>query len=247
MEYLSKDDYHKCLPLIEDVIDNRALLHALVSGQLEGKIFVDQRDAPKVAFINWEFSFLVGDDSNTVFNNELLAYVKHEVIANDHVKEFVLFIAPGKFKEVQDVLEGFGCIQIERKMFHFDVNTFYDQASQMKPLGNGYKLRQLNDNEVGHQDNFGFVITKEDEIVSRCESVAVAGQEAEIDIETLEDYQGKGLAKHVAIAFINECIANDLTPNWSCWPFREGSIHLAKSLGFTEKCNLPVILWAEDL
>lgn len=61
----------------------------------------------------------------------------------------------------------------------------------------------------------------------------------EIGIETLAAYRGIGLARAVAVAMIEKCLASGLTPIWACRKENTGSLHLAQGLGFVVTKELP--------
>ncbi len=61
----------------------------------------------------------------------------------------------------------------------------------------------------------------------------------EIGIETLEPFRGQGLARAVAVAMIEKCLANGLTPVWACRKENTGSFLLAQKLGFKITKELP--------
>lgn len=53
-----------------------------------------------------------------------------------------------------------------------------------------------------------------------------------MDIYTLEEYRGLGLAYCVANRFIAFCMENGLVPSWDCDICNNSSIALAAKLGF---------------
>jgi RimJ/RimL family protein N-acetyltransferase len=61
----------------------------------------------------------------------------------------------------------------------------------------------------------------------------------EIGIETRSPYRGQGLARAVAVAMIEKCLASGLRPVWACRKENAGSLHLAQSLGFVVAKELP--------
>jgi RimJ/RimL family protein N-acetyltransferase len=61
----------------------------------------------------------------------------------------------------------------------------------------------------------------------------------EIGIETLASFRGQGLARAVAVAMIENCLANGLTPVWACRKENAGSLVLAQNLGFRITKELP--------
>lgn len=61
----------------------------------------------------------------------------------------------------------------------------------------------------------------------------------EIGIETRAPFRGLGLARAVASAMIERCLAAALTPVWACRKQNTGSLHLAQSLGFVVTKEVP--------
>ena len=80
-----------------------------------------------------------------------------------------------------------------------------------------------------------FLKDKKDNPVSLCYAAAIAGEKAEIDVITNEQYRGKGLAKRIVTLFIDRCLEKDLTTSWDCFPENIASLNTAIGLNFTEK------------
>ena len=104
-----------------------------------------------------------------------------------------------------------------------------------------FKLRPAAEIKASVESRYG------GKVVSQCISVFIGKNEAEIDVSTREDYQGRGFAAICAAAFIDECISRGIEPRWTCWPFREGSIALAEKLGFVKQFEAPAWFWAEKM
>lgn len=71
--------------------------------------------------------------------------------------------------------------------------------------------------------------------VGICYAAAIANHLAEIDVFTLKEFRGKGLAKLAVSHYVNNCIHNKLTPNWDCFETNEGSLKTALSLSFLKQ------------
>lgn len=56
-----------------------------------------------------------------------------------------------------------------------------------------------------------------------------------MDIYTLEEYRGMGLAYCVGSEFIEFCLKNGIIPSWDCDVYNNSSITLATKLGFKAK------------
>jgi RimJ/RimL family protein N-acetyltransferase len=79
---------------------------------------------------------------------------------------------------------------------------------------------------------FGFVAEIDDEIASICYSACVVNGLAEIDVVTLDNHRGQGLAGAVCKAFIGHCRREGITPTWDCFDYNKASCRLAAGLGF---------------
>lgn len=89
------------------------------------------------------------------------------------------------------------------------------------------------------EQGYGSAARLDNQIASLCYSACVAGGVAEVDVVTREEFRGKGLARIVTAAFISDCLANGITPNWDCFDYNQASLQLALSLGFTELSRYP--------
>lgn len=83
------------------------------------------------------------------------------------------------------------------------------------------------------QEGIGYCVVYKDEIASICFSGFVVESVHCIDIETLEEHQGKKLAQHAANAFVEKCLENDLVPYWDCMKSNKPSVAVAENLGFS--------------
>jgi len=76
----------------------------------------------------------------------------------------------------------------------------------------------------------GFVILHGDAIVSGATSYTVYDQGIEIEIDTKEEYQRRGLALICASRLILECLDKGLYPSWDAANLK--SLALAEKLGY---------------
>lgn len=64
-------------------------------------------------------------------------------------------------------------------------------------------------------------------------------RQLEIGIETAESYRGRGFARLVCQALIDDCLRLGLEPVWACRRGNEGSYRLAQALGFAPVLTVP--------
>lgn len=79
-------------------------------------------------------------------------------------------------------------------------------------------------------NGLGFVIIKDDEIVSGASSFTFYRGGIEIEIDTREDERRKGLALTCGAKLILECLDRNLYPSWDA--HNKGSLALAEKLGY---------------
>lgn len=254
---LRNKDYGRIMPLIKDISHSRALVFSIIEGNTQGKVWVDNIEKPRTAYIEGEFSYLVGYENNIEFNNDIYNYIFNEKIPKSKDKELILFLFSERWFEIRKLLKEKGCIDIQRKTFNFNIKRYKESKDNRINMTVDFDIIKISEEFVNkyqkHQEiiqfpsRFGFCAVNETEIVSECISVAVGAGEAEIGINTNEMYKRRGYATKVSNAFIDYCIANDIRPNWSCWPFRKESINLAGKLGFEEKEEISAIYWSHNM
>jgi RimJ/RimL family protein N-acetyltransferase len=89
----------------------------------------------------------------------------------------------------------------------------------------------------GHFDNFarnGFGICNINDNFIRgwCLSEYNSNKKCGIGIETLEEYQRRGIALGMTECFLRICKTKGITPYWDSWEWNEGSIRTALGAGF---------------
>lgn len=89
------------------------------------------------------------------------------------------------------------------------------------------------------KNGIGFSLLDGEMAVSTSFSAFVLDRQLELGVETMVDYQGKGLAKQACAALIDFCLQNGYEPVWSCRKGNAGSYMLATRLGFEPVLELP--------
>ena len=89
------------------------------------------------------------------------------------------------------------------------------------------------------RNGIGFSVLEDGVPVSTAFSAFVHDYAWEIGIESAVTHRGRGYATIAAIAFIDHCLENGLTPVWSCRTENTGSYKLATKLGFEPTFQLP--------
>ncbi len=241
---LRSSEFALVVPLFSHIEHGVPIVFSVLEGTAAGRIFVDRTGQPHSAFVaaSGAFSYVAGDETDDAFGRELVALIFDDLLPSQEEQELILFAFSDAWRaRLDQLLAPKGAIRIHRKTFAFDAAQAPDfrlWRSRM-PVGHRMEPTAL---AVG-DPRFGVRLLKGDEVVSECTSVFVGRGEAEIDIHTDESHRNLGYGTLTASAFLEECLSRSLHPNWTCWPEREGSIALAKKLGFVETTDVPAHLW----
>lgn len=85
----------------------------------------------------------------------------------------------------------------------------------------------------------GVVVRLRGSIASLCYAAGLGDDRAEIDVATLDECRGQGLALLACWSFIGRCVDAGLEPSWDCFADNEPSVRLADTLGFVERTRYP--------
>ncbi len=265
MYKLGREHYDRVRPLV-DLLDIHLALRAMLEGDVDAEIYVDDVQAPHVAFTRTQHRFyLVGTPDNATFNvalrDHLLNNVYPEALAAGDVM-FTLYYAPEAWGiTVPDVLRGKDPIPDARHYYEFQ-----ERDRAWRPLlPEGFTLRSvdadlLNASSLANLDalreelcserpsieaflekSFGVCVQHEDALVGWCLSEYNCGERCEVGIETLPGDRRRGLATAMTAALIEAAHARGITRlGWHCWASNAGSIATARKAGFERVAVYPV-------
>lgn len=90
------------------------------------------------------------------------------------------------------------------------------------------------------ENGFGFCILRDGVVAAYILTASTAEGKAEVQIETKEEYRGKGYASALADMYIRHCLAIGVTPKWDCLADNSLSRHIAEKSGFTPVEEYPL-------
>jgi hypothetical protein len=247
-------------PLFSGIEHSVALVHSVIEGNSRGRILVDRLESPSSAYLILEgaFHFVAGNPDDQEFKDGLVSFLFDDLLSGTGEPQLILFAFSDAWRQALDgLLNPYGAKRIARQMFSFHPARFEAHVGWRERLPHGVRVERIDQHLVeAHPEylplldeaskRFGVCVTVEGKIASDCSAVAVGGGEAEVDIHTQGESRRQGHAMRAACAFIEECLARDLTPNWSCWPQREASCALALKLGFEAMPDVPAHFWTRD-
>jgi RimJ/RimL family protein N-acetyltransferase len=247
MILLPTDAYPRALPLLRraEIRSHLALAHSVFEGRQAGRIFADEAAAPRTILVAPAsgFCFLFGEADGGSVERFLPEFLARHLPGQPE-----LYGASAAWTARLDLL-------FERRV----VRTGFELASETAmaaegaaPLPAGFTLVPLTARlreawqegldpwiwriwggpEGFEARSFGFAVMAESTIASFCAACGIGGGEAEIEVGTVPEYRGQGLATAAARAFMQECRRRGLRPAWSCGIRNAPSDAVARKLGF---------------
>ncbi|WP_017153907.1 GNAT family N-acetyltransferase [Bacillus bingmayongensis] len=248
MRKLALTEYHKVLSVLEENKQTATFAYAVCTRIIDGEIFVNERLTAGLIMTANGIYYLFGDTYDQEFQCTLISYIENNVLTTE--KRFTLFVSSIDWETIIENHFNDSFRKIPRKKFLFQRDIFEDRKRELD--GSTYKVMRIDRNIIGKSTEFteqyfkeywgfteaflnhgfGFCILQDQKVVAECVSIFRGNSFAEIDIATHPDHQGKGLARLVAIYFIEHCIQNVITPCWDCNIDNISSQKLANKLGF---------------
>jgi GNAT superfamily N-acetyltransferase len=237
----------------------RSLIAALLEGNHTGRVFVDNPDNPSTVLValTCEFNYVLGDPDNVEANTAIHALLRGEL--SPEAEWTVAFpTSPAWTRVLEAIFTGAPELHhVARDEYHFDRDRWTSAHGSwrsrvpaeydVRPYDHALALGQGFEVFWGSLDAFlergvGYAVFTAGEAVSRCHTVMVGASEAEISIETAEQYRRQGLATLAACAFIDRCLEMGLHPAWSNWAYNTASRALAEHLGFVHRGVTPGLI-----
>jgi len=261
MVELEPEAFHTVASLFAGIDHSVALVYGVIQGHSPGRVFVNRRDDPTVALLvsHVGYSYVGGRPDDKCFGDALPLLFFDDVLPRMTVQELILFCFSDAWrKQLDALLCPLGAIVIHRKVFRFDPARFAVQDGWRVRIPEGFEMREIDVALAerypvyqplvdAQSKRFGVCLLHGDKVMSACTAVSVGGGQAEVDVHTEEAYRRRGYGYLTACAFIEQCLARGLTPNWACWPYREASKALAEKLGFEARPDVPAHYWAETM
>ncbi|MFP7233209.1 GNAT family N-acetyltransferase [Bacillus subtilis] len=246
LQELIKDKYNSLKTFFHETFCP-TFVYSILDQTIPGAIYVDDQTFPRSFFVGTESGIysVAGEEGNQVFNDFIAEYYEKQ---RNSTKRFTLFSSNDTWDSVMKTILRDDLNQMRRAAF-----TFQPKPSKTNlQLPKGLVLKRINEDIISNStafnsayyeeywnsathflgNGFGFAVVHGDHVVSECTSIFLGNNRAEMDIYTLEEYRGMGLAYCAGSKFIEYCLENGVTPSWDCDVCNNSSIALAAKLGF---------------
>ncbi|MEO8613177.1 MAG: GNAT family N-acetyltransferase [Chloroflexota bacterium] len=247
------------------------VIDAMQAGNSPATLWVDDPQNPRSAFI-WDTThslYLGGDTGNTAFVADLQKLLAETILPHGrehHFRIFKIYTAQDAWAVlVPDLFQAQNMPTRERSLFQLDPNNAQAQPANNLP---GFRVERISRELLTEQthpnadrvleeimscwtalDNFwargfGFcALADSDEIAGWCTAEYVSHQVCGVGIETVEAYQGQGVATLVANAFAQHCRADGWTAHWDSWASNFPSVNVAQKAGFRKVSDYSVQIY----
>jgi RimJ/RimL family protein N-acetyltransferase len=224
------------IPMAKTFTSHNAVIEAIINETEPGSIFVDDTKKPSTFFIHQKdgFFFLHGKYSESFFSlisDYLFKELKLsciEIILSDSLLE----------KSIPIIFDNRKHKIFHRKIFSLNRAKYESDFPAIRTDSLPDIVLQIENK----QDRLSLRLLKDNNVVASCRTI-IGEKEAEISIETEEEYRRKGYATFAAKKIVDLILERNLAPVWSCWEFNEPSIKLAEKICFQPANEIQVYLW----
>lgn len=245
--------YARHARVLDDVPMNTLFARAVLDGRADGRVEVDDVDAPRAFYIlhDYGMALLCGAPDPAL----RAAVVRHaRNLPRRRAAPEWLQASPAWHALLASWFAPYPEIELHRRLnFMFDAGAFGGSP----PLPEGISLERVVAASFDAMPGsvvpprfwrsaaefaargVGFDVMERGQRVCRAFSAFREGAQLELGIETLDGFRGRGLARLACARLIEHCLAHDLTPVWACRAGNVGSVRLALGLGFAISQDLP--------
>lgn len=249
MHKLNKNDYFRVAPIFSQVVNSKPVIFAVIEGNVDGRIYVDNIESPKTAFVMLFDTLFFSGQKNLKFCQEAFDLLTTEIFPTMNEDYFDCYcLSDALREEIERIFSSKITGRPVRKTWVLNEKAFQQYSNWRDRLPDGFNMEIIDEKFIRKYNcdkdfwnptskRFGYSLVHDEKIVCECAACFVGGGQAEISVDTSEQYRNKGFATITCAAFIELCISTGIVPNWTCWDFRTASIALAKKLGFVENTN----------
>ena len=237
---------------------------AVAAGNSPGRLWVDDPACLKTALL-WDRGmryYFAGDESNSEVNAVLSQLISQETTVGESPFVVIYCDTEGWAEQLGAMFPNRNFTQRQRRLYKLgqvEINGWQervpagfslvriDEALLTSRVANADRVVEEISSMWGetarfYEKGFGYCMLRGDEIVCWCTAEYISGPECGIGIETIEEYQGQGLATVTAGAFVDYCLANSISPHWDAWCSNLLSTKVAEKAGFEAVLEYAVYL-----
>jgi RimJ/RimL family protein N-acetyltransferase len=249
-----------------DVPELGFMVDAMQAGNSPATVWVDDARQPRSAFI-WDTThslYLGGDAGNVVFLDDLQKLLSETILPHGREKllgVFKIYTANEAWSAlVPELFQVTDLMTRERTLLRLDPGAVDTQAENHVP---GFRVERITPDLLTNRHNadrvleeigscwtaldrfwergFGFCALAENgDIAGWCTAEYLKKPVCGVGIETVEEYQKRGVGTLVARAFARHCLAEGWTAHWDSWTANLPSVKVAQKAGFRKVLDYTV-------
>jgi hypothetical protein len=239
---------------------------SIAEGNTPAQIFVDDIENISIFLIcEGHCVYFGGEVEDKNKYKEAINFFKENCLSESRRKELgvvkINYYTEVWEKELLEGLKEFDCKLYDRSLFKQDlkyvpavrnddnviVKKIDNEVLKNTSIGN---LNCLIDEVMGMwgstdnfiKNGFGYCAIIDGKIISWCTAEYVSKNYCGIGIETIEDYERKGVATIISNEFLKGCLASNITPYWDSWKRNIPSVRVAEKNNFRIVCDYKVAL-----
>lgn len=252
---LTPSAFSEARPLFAGLEPFQVSVGAVLDGECEGRLFVDDATRPRSALLTSpEGCFLAGEPDNTAFNAALRRFVWDALFAQDGWEMLFVTVDSAHWRDrLSEMAAPRELLRVERRHFTCDASPIDWRAR----VPRGFVVRQVDDQLLDATDleipdhlhgwiannwgtrerfrarGFGFATVGDGAVASWSLADGRSGDACEIGIQTHYAYRRRGLATVTAAAAVEHALASGFrTVGWHANDDNAASIATAGRIGF---------------
>ncbi|MBZ0287151.1 MAG: GNAT family N-acetyltransferase [Anaerolineae bacterium] len=245
------------------------MVEAMQAGNSPAAMWVDDVNQPRSAFI-WDTThslYLGGDARNAAFVDDVRTLLADTILPHGHEKRlgvFKIYTANEAWAAlVPELFQVTDMLARDRSLLRLDPEAVDLQMENALP---GFRVKHITPELLQNRQNadrvleeigscwtaidrfweqgFGFCALAENgDIAGWCTAEYVNAPVCGVGIETVEDYQGRGVGTLVARAFARHCVTNGWTAHWDSWTGNIPSVTVGQKAGFRKLLDYTVQIY----
>lgn len=241
------------------------VIDSMIEGLTHSEVYVDNIEKPNIALV-WDRGhcfYFGGEGIDDAKYYEAAEFFKKNLLTQEikgELRAAKLYFTSERWERVLlDSLTEFKAATYPRTLFRHgfrDISEHINSGSIIKEI----TKELLVDKEIGNielmrdeirsmwklekkflKNGFGYCALEGENIVAWCTAEYVSRGACGIGIETLEDYQKRGIATELCLNFVNKCRKLNITPYWDCWTRNIPSVRVAEKAGFERVSDYKIV------
>lgn len=262
--YLIREGLQKLVKCYEDPQVNFVFV-SMIEENTPCEVYVDNLEKPSIS-LTWDKGHCVyfgGVSSDETQYYKAMNFFREKILSEETKNKLgiiKIYFSSGEWKEaLLQSLQDFRPMIFERTLYkhnHKNIPSYRIENVEVKEINsqiiNNRELKNINfmlEEITGMwgsvqqflDKGFGSCAIQGNEIVCWCTAEYVSKGICGIGIETVKDYQGKGIATTTVLKFLDRCAELEILTYWDSWKNNIQSIRVAEKAGFKKVLDYQIV------